>query len=174
MDAPTPSVDLAEPTADDCVIEATRLALDDSGADVRCLQLGLVNAGYLDGAPTGQFDQATYAAVRTLQEERQLFVDGVVGRETAMSVGVWPDEQQLVVRTPPPPPGAVDLMGFELSSVASAGADAPPLPPDSGAGRRVVYERAGPARVGCRRRRSDHPLVARVGQQVRQRAAGLP
>ena len=60
-----------------------------------------------------------------------------------MSVGVWPDEQQLVVRTPPPPPGAVDLMGFELSSVATAGADAPPLPPDSGAGRRVVYERAG-------------------------------
>ena len=143
VDAPTPSVDLAEPTADDCVIEATRLALDDSGADVRCLQLGLTNAGYLDSAPTGQFDQATYAAVRRLQEERQLFVDGVVGRETAMSVGVWPDEQQLVVRTPPPPPGAVDLMGFELSSVATAGADAPPLPPDSGAGRRVVYERAG-------------------------------
>ena len=33
VDAPTPSVDLAEPTADDCVIEATRLALDDSGAE---------------------------------------------------------------------------------------------------------------------------------------------
>jgi hypothetical protein len=37
----------------------------------------------------------------------------------------------------------VDLMGYRLSSVASAGADAPPLPPSSGSGRRLVYERAG-------------------------------
>jgi lipoprotein-anchoring transpeptidase ErfK/SrfK len=48
-----------------------------------------------------------------------------------------------VVRTPKPPSGAVDLMGFPLSSVASAGDDAPPLPPESGSGRRVVYDRAG-------------------------------
>ena len=37
----------------------------------------------------------------------------------------------------------VDLMGFELSSVASAGPDAPPLPDNSGSGRRLVYSRAG-------------------------------
>ena len=92
---------------------------------------------------TGQFDQATYAAVEDLQTERQLFVDGIVGRETAISVGVWPDEAALVVHTPPPAPGAEDSMGFPLSSVSSVGADAPPVPADSGSGRRIVYERAG-------------------------------
>ena len=37
----------------------------------------------------------------------------------------------------------MDLMGYPLSSVASAGDDAPPLPADSGSGRRIVYDRAG-------------------------------
>ena len=45
------------------------------------------------------------------------------------------------MRTPPPAPGAMDSWGFPLSSVASTGADAPPLPENSGTGRRVVYER---------------------------------
>ena len=48
-----------------------------------------------------------------------------------------------MIRTPPPTPGAVDLLGYELSSVATSGPDTPPLPPDSGSGRRLVYERAG-------------------------------
>jgi len=34
-------------------------------------------------------------------------------------------------------------MGYPLSSVASTGAGAPPLPENSGSGRRVVYSRAG-------------------------------
>jgi lipoprotein-anchoring transpeptidase ErfK/SrfK len=34
-------------------------------------------------------------------------------------------------------------MGYPLSSVSSAGDDAPPLPPDSGSGRRIVYHRGG-------------------------------
>lgn len=136
-------VDLAMATGGDCTIEAKQLTFGDAGADVQCLQHGLVNAGYFDGTVDGQFDEATYAAVERLQEERALFVDGAVGRETALSVGIWPEEAELVIRTPPPADGAVDLMGYALSSVGSAGADAPPLPPDSGAGRRVVYERAG-------------------------------
>lgn len=47
------------------------------------------------------------------------------------------------MRTPPPPAGATDTMGYPLSSVATSGPDAPPLPANSGSGRRVVYERAG-------------------------------
>ena len=49
------------------------------------------------------------------------------------------------MRTPPPPEGAVDRSGFELSPVAVSGDDPalPPLPADSGSGRRVVYDRAG-------------------------------
>ena len=47
------------------------------------------------------------------------------------------------MRTPPPPDGAMDSMGYLLSPVATTGADAPPLPDNSGSGRRVVYDRAG-------------------------------
>ena len=107
-------------------------------------QQGLVTAGFLDGAVTGQFDQATYAAVETLQKERELFVDGIVGRETAISVGVWPDEASLVVRTPPPAAGRRGLVG--LPAVVGRRRSAPTprrVPADSGSGRRVVYERAG-------------------------------
>jgi peptidoglycan hydrolase-like protein with peptidoglycan-binding domain len=135
--------DLVEAVAEDCVISSERLALTDTGADVSCLQQGLINAGFTSVAVTGTFDTATYGAVEQLQTERHLFVDGIVGRETAMSVGVWPDEQSFVVRTPAPPAGATDSWGMELSSVSSTGADAPPVPADSGSGKRVVYERKG-------------------------------
>jgi peptidoglycan hydrolase-like protein with peptidoglycan-binding domain len=135
--------DLVEAVAEDCVIESERLTLTDTGADVACLQQGLINAGYTEVAVTGSFDSRTYTAVERLQTERGLFVDGIVGRETAISVGVWPDEESFVVRTPPPPDGAVDPLGMPLSSVSSVGADAPPLPADSGSGKRVVYDRKG-------------------------------
>ena len=71
---------------------------------------------------------------RRLQAERELFVDGIVGRETALSIGVWPDEA--VVRRPHPAAGAGRRRpwGFPLSSVSSHGADAPPVPADSGLG----------------------------------------
>ena len=126
-----------------CPIEPEALRPGDEGDDVTCLQRALVAAGVYDGAVTGTFDDATYAAVRAIQEDRDLFVDGVVGRETAISLDIWPDEKSFVVRTPKPPPGAVDLLGNPLSSVASAGKDAPPLPPDSGSGKRIVYSRRG-------------------------------
>lgn len=133
----------AEPTGTTaCVLEASTLGFGDSGADVLCLQGALVDAGLLPSA-SGEFDAVTADAVRSVQTQRNLFVDGVVGRETALSLGIWPDETARVVRTPPPADGAVDLMGYRLSSVASAGDDAPPLPPDSGSGRRLVYDRAG-------------------------------
>ena len=78
-----------------------------------------------------------------MQTERDLFVDGIVGRETAISLDVWPDEQSFVIHTPAPAPAPTDSMGYPLSSVSSIGADAPPLPANSGSGRRVVYERRG-------------------------------
>jgi hypothetical protein len=131
------------PVGEDCVLEGTSVRRGESGADVTCVQLGLIEAGLLDGSPSGVFDAATDAAVRRLQEDRKLFVDGVVGRESAISLGVWPDEESFVVRTPAPPAGSVDEMGFALSSVSSTGDAAPPLPPDSGSGRRLVYERRG-------------------------------
>ncbi|MGD9705845.1 MAG: peptidoglycan-binding protein [Acidimicrobiia bacterium] len=128
---------------EDCTIGLDTLRVGASGPSVTCLQAALASAGLYDGAQNGEFDNATYAAVRQAQEDRDLFVDGAVGRETAISLGIWPDEASFVVHTPAPPAGAVDLMGYPLSSVASAGADAPPLPENSGSGRRIVYERAG-------------------------------
>ncbi len=126
-----------------CVLDKRELRIGDSGVAVSCLQQALVAGGYLSGSPTGQFDNDTFSAVNKLQQDKDLFVDGVVGRETALALDVWPDETSLVVRTPPPANGAVDLLGYPLSFVATSGPDAPPLPPNSGSGKRVVYDRAG-------------------------------
>ena len=92
---------------------------------------------------TGTYDVATQVAVTALQTKKDLFVDGIAGRETALALGIWPNENLLVVRTPPPVEGAKDSLGFLLSSVASTGASAPALPANSGSGRRLVFERAG-------------------------------
>lgn len=127
--------------APDCRIAADSLRYGDSGPDVSCLQQALIRDGYLNATMTGAYDTETTAAVKELQESEALFVDGVTGRETALFLSVWRDEYANVVRTPPPTPGTYDSMGYELSPVASMGADAPPLPEDSGTGRRVVYSR---------------------------------
>jgi len=133
-----------EPTADvGCKLDKRELRQGDSGAAVTCLQQALIAAGYLTGSPSGVFDGDTFAAVSKLQKEKDLFVDGLVGRETALALDVWPDEASLVVHTPPPAPGAVDLLGYPLSFVATSGPDAPPLPANSGSGKRVVYDRSG-------------------------------
>ena len=128
---------------EECTLKARSLNSASTGSDVVCLQEALREAGYYSGSITGVYDNSVISAVQKLQTDRDLFVDGKVGRETALSLGIWPDENSLVVRTPPPPPGAVDLLGFPLSSVATSGPDAPPLPENSGSGRRVVYSRAG-------------------------------
>ena len=125
-----------------CRLTERSLAAGSEGDNVICLQEALVKAGYMSSV-TGSFDASTDAAVRKLQTDKDLFVDGVAGRETGLALGIWPDEASLVVHTPKPPAGAKDLMGYPLSSVASAGADAPPLPANSGEGRRLVYSRAG-------------------------------
>jgi peptidoglycan hydrolase-like protein with peptidoglycan-binding domain len=141
---PDSDLDGEELSADDtCLMTEQSLRQGQSGDSVVCLQQALIDAGYLEGTASGSFDYGTFVAVEAMQTDRNLFVDGVVGRESALSLGIWPDEESFVVRTPPPPPGAMDSMGFPLSSVASTGKNAPPLPANSGSGRRVVYERAG-------------------------------
>jgi hypothetical protein len=134
-----------EPLATDagCKIDKRELRQGDSGAAVTCLQQALIAGGYLSGSSTGVYDGDTFAAVNKLQKEKDLFVDGLVGRETALALDIWPDEASLVVHTPPPAPGAVDLLGYPLSFVATSGPDAPPLPANSGSGKRVVYDRSG-------------------------------
>jgi hypothetical protein len=125
----------------DCIIEPKSLAYDASGIDVMCLQQALTREGFYSGAVSGTFDYATAQAVEAFQVEHDLFVDGVAGRETGKKLGIWPDEQMFVVRTPPLPDGTMDSWGYPVSSVTSIGDDAPPLPENSGSGYRVVYER---------------------------------
>ena len=143
-DATTAELSSAEPSSTGaCTMTVLSLRHGESGESVSCLQGALAAAGYFTGTVSGQFDQATYDAVKKVQEERNLYVDGVVGRETALSLEIWPEEESFVTRTPAPAPGAVDAWGYPLSSVASTGDGAPPVPANSGSGRRVVYERAG-------------------------------
>ena len=128
---------------DGCVMADEAVRLGSSGDSVACLQHALAKAGYYSGSVNGTFDQATDTAVRALQTDRELFVDGVAGRESGISLDIWPAEGANVVHTPAPPAGAKDSMGFPLSSVSSTGSNAPPLPENSGTGKRLVYERAG-------------------------------
>ncbi len=130
-------------TADSCLMDKLSLRIGESGQSVICLQQALSEQGYYTGSVSGSFDQATFDAAEAMQADRNLYVDGIIGRESALSLGIWPDEASFVVRTPKPASGAVDLAGYRLSSVASAGSDAPSLPADSGSGRRLVYDRAG-------------------------------
>lgn len=143
VEDPDPETSAQDRADGGCTIGALSLRVGASGDGVRCLQQALADAGHFTAAVDGEFGQSTYAAVEAHQVAEDLFVDGVVGRETAISLDIWPDEESLITRTPKPPPGATDLWGVELSPVASAGDDAPPLPENSGSGYRVVYDRAG-------------------------------
>lgn len=144
---PDPAAD-GEPAEQDradggCTIGALSLRVGASGDGVTCLQDALADEGYFSASSNGEFGQSTFDAVMKYQQAEDMFVDGVVGRETALGLSIWPDEESLVTRTPKPPEGATDLWGVKLSPVGSAGDDAPPLPEDSGSGYRVVYDRAG-------------------------------
>jgi hypothetical protein len=131
-----------EPTG--CMLDVTDVKFGDTGESVECVQTALQAAGAYDGDITGVFDQVTDEAAKLFQTELGLYVDGIVGANTATELGIWPGADAFIVRTPPPAAGATDLWGLPLSSVASAGSDAPPLPDDAGqgTGKRVVYDRA--------------------------------
>jgi hypothetical protein len=143
--AAVPSPEATIPAvAENCTIKmGVTLRSGSTGKDVVCVQNALIKLGLLDGPASGTFGSSTRNAIVKLQTDRELFIDGDVGRETAINLGVWPDEGEFVVRTPAPAPGATDLIGMPLSSVASAGDSAPAVPENSGKGRRIVYDRKG-------------------------------
>jgi peptidoglycan hydrolase-like protein with peptidoglycan-binding domain len=138
--ADEPSVDL-----DGCTLAVTSVGLGDDGDSVACVQKALTAAGFYGGPISATFDDATDVAARAFQQSEDLVVDGVIGGRSATTLGIWPGDDSFVVHTPPPADGAVDLWGVTLSSVATTGSDAPPMPADSGqgTGKRVVYDRAG-------------------------------
>jgi peptidoglycan hydrolase-like protein with peptidoglycan-binding domain len=125
-----------------CTLSGVPIGVGSFGEDIFCLQANLRDIGLFVGAETGLFDLATAAAVMKFQSQQNLPEDGIVGRITGTKLGIWPPDPPTVVRTPVPAPGAVDIWGFPLSSVASTGIDAPPLPANSGSGYRLVFDRA--------------------------------
>ncbi|MGA0878198.1 MAG: L,D-transpeptidase family protein [Ilumatobacteraceae bacterium] len=136
------STSVPSPPPVTCVLSGEPLVYGNSGEDVSCLQEVLISAKILDMTPNGTFDDVTLKAVATFQSQQGQRVDGVVGRITGTALGIWPPDLATVLRTPVPPPGATDLWGMPLSSVATSGPDSPPLPPESGRGYRLVYDRA--------------------------------
>jgi general secretion pathway protein A len=54
------------------------------GARVHALQQVLHTLGYFTGSPSGEFDAQTLQAVKDFQRDKQLTVDGYVGRQTLM------------------------------------------------------------------------------------------
>ena len=159
-----------------CTLEVTRVDLGDTGPSVECVQKALTAAGFYNGAISGTFDEATDTAARTFQSTQDLEVDGIVGGRTATTLGIWPGDESFVVRTPPPAAGAMDSWGYTLSSVATTGADAPPMPENSGqgTGKRVVYDRAGQRVWAIDDEERVVRSLPRHREPVQQRDAGRP
>ena len=143
--AAAPATVVSLPDLEGCTLDARAVDRGDAGAAVECVQKALTVAGHYTGPIDGTFSDELSAAASSFQTERGLYVDGIVGRNTAEALGIWPGDESFIVRTPPPEPGTYDSTGYELSSVASEGDDAPPLPDgaNQASGKRVVYYRAG-------------------------------
>lgn len=73
-----------------CVLSGSPLQLGDIGLDVVCLQQALQVSGFAVSAVDGSFGAETDAAVRALQTQLGLEVDGIVGQVTATALGIWP------------------------------------------------------------------------------------
>jgi peptidoglycan hydrolase-like protein with peptidoglycan-binding domain len=71
-----------------CSISSS-LRLGSTGAQVQCLQTTLNGLGYNSGPVDGKFGPMTYRAVVRYQQAKGLIVDGIAGRQTATSLGVW-------------------------------------------------------------------------------------
>ena len=119
--------------------------LGDAGDSVTCIQQALIAQGLLSGTASGTFDSATQEAVRKLQDANEsMFVDGVVGRETAS--GPRHLARRGIARRPHAAAGAgaVDSLGYPLSLGRVHRRRAPRRCRRTPAsGRRVVYSRAG-------------------------------
>ena len=87
--ATTPPANPTPPSSGTGCRITTALRLGSSGSQVQCLQSALNAAGFSAGPPDGKFGSRTYSAVRRYQQSKGLLVDGVAGRQTATSLGIW-------------------------------------------------------------------------------------
>ncbi|MDJ1173920.1 peptidoglycan-binding domain-containing protein [Roseofilum capinflatum] len=93
------------------------------GLEVRELQWQLQQLGYYQGPIDGNFDWATDQAVRNLQRQAGLQVDGVVGQDTTWAIsqrlGIPPRIPTVPVSSflPPPPPPNFNTPSYLGSNV---------------------------------------------------------
>lgn len=90
----TTTTTLPPVVAGDCAVSTT-LGVGDEGDEVLCLERHLGAAGWFAGVPDTVFDDDTRIAVRDMQANSSLIVDGIAGQQTAELLGVW---------VPPPVP----------------------------------------------------------------------
>lgn len=79
----------ASPAASAACSISANLGLGSTGQAVQCLQQTLNAQGYNSGPVDGKFGSVTYRAVRSYQQAKGLYVDGIVGRQTGTALGIW-------------------------------------------------------------------------------------
>lgn len=100
---------------------ATNVGLGSRGDAVRCLQTTLNALGYNSGPVDGSFGAVTYRAVQAYQRARGLKADGLVGRMTGTSLGIWGTATTPTTPTPPPAGGG-GTAGCAMNSTLRLGA----------------------------------------------------
>ncbi|MFQ4136643.1 peptidoglycan-binding domain-containing protein [Nodosilinea sp. PGN35] len=134
----------------------TVLDLGDSGPEVQRLQSELSDLGLFAGAIDGQYGPDTAEAVRSLQAQQAIAVDGLAGPQTWRAL-----ETARPVATLPPPPLAAGLLTFTPLVVAQ------PAPPPSALWLALMplVPIAGGALTYLHRRRQRRQRVLRRRQQ---------
>lgn len=87
--ATTTTTTTVPPVVDgDCAVSSV-LEVGVEGDEVLCLERHLGADGWFAGVPDTVFDDDTRIAVRDLQANSALIVDGIAGQQTAELLGVW-------------------------------------------------------------------------------------
>jgi peptidoglycan hydrolase-like protein with peptidoglycan-binding domain len=133
-----------------CAIN-TALRRGSSGAQVRCLQSRLTALGYPVGPLDGAFGNMTHNGVVRYQRAKGLLADGVVGRQTGTSLGIWGTAASgggAVGATNCTPPAGVPASARQVVVVTSSGSRADVDLLMFGGGRWTCARMDMPARVG--------------------------
>lgn len=88
---------------------------DDSGAEVRQLQIALAELSFYGGTVDGRYGAATAQAVRSLQQQQGLAVDGIAGGQTWQAIATLQRRRNLTL---PPPMLGAELWTFTPFLVA--------------------------------------------------------
>lgn len=137
------------------------LQVGDSGSLVSQLQTDLANLGLFAGVVDGYYGPDTAEAVRSLQAQQNLAVDGIAGPQTWLAL-----EDARRAATLPPPLLTAQLFTFTPLEVAQPAPPPPafwlalmPLVPIAGGALTCLHRRQQRRGRVLRRRRQRHPVA---------------